>query len=86
MVVSPGSSHPSRVDVIGNDVVVAGELYMAKCALRALFDNLAVQQPPHLCVGTEFPVSPRMMGVFNPPYAQLIHLSDPWDWLPATAG
>jgi hypothetical protein len=86
MVISPGSSHASWIDVVGNDVVVAGELHMAECAFPTLFDNLAVEQPSHLRVGTEFPVSPRMMGVFNPLYAQLIHLSDPWDWLPATAG
>jgi hypothetical protein len=82
MVVSPGSSHPSWVDVVRHDVVVVGELYMAECALPVLFDNLAVEQPPHLRVGAEFPVSPRMMGVFNPLHPNLI---DPRDWLPATA-
>jgi hypothetical protein len=86
MIVSPGSSHASRVDVVRHDIAVVCELYMAEWAFPALFDNLAVEQPPHLCVGTKFPVSPRMMEVFNPLYAQLIHLSDPQDCLSATAG
>ena len=66
MVVAPGSSHASRIDVVGHDVVVVGELYTAECALPVLFDNLTVEQPPHLRVGAEFPVSPGMLGVFNP--------------------
>ena len=86
MVISPGSSHASGVDVVRHDVVVVGELHMAECALLVLFDNLTVEQPPHLRVGAEFPVSPRMIGVFNPLYAQMIHFPDPRDWLPATAG
>jgi hypothetical protein len=86
MVVSLGSSHPSWVDVVGHDVVVVGELYMAECALPVLFDNLAVEQPPHLRVGAEFPVSPRMMRILNSLQAQLTQFSNPRDWLPATAG
>jgi len=69
MVVSPGTSHSSWIDVVGYYVAVIGEFDMAECALPVLFDNLAVYQPPHLCVGAEFPVSPRMMGVFNPLHA-----------------
>ena len=61
MVVSPGSSHASWVDVVRHDVVVVGELHMAEHALPVLFDNLAVEQPTHLCVGAEFPVSPRIV-------------------------
>jgi hypothetical protein len=66
MVISPGSSHASGVDVVRHDVVVVGELHIAECAFPALFDNLEVEQPPHLRVGAEFAVSPRMIGVFNP--------------------
>src|ERR1700733_12081732 len=69
MVVAPCSSHASRIDVVGHDVVVVGELHMAECALLVLFDNLTVEQPPHLRVGAEFPVSPRMIGVVNPLHA-----------------
>jgi hypothetical protein len=43
MVVSPGSSHSSWIDVVGYDVVVVGEFDMAECALPVLFDNLAVE-------------------------------------------
>jgi hypothetical protein len=86
MIVSPGSSNAAWVDVVGNNVIVVSEVHIAECAFPALFDNLAVEQPPHLCVGAEFSISPRMMDVFNPLHAQLIQFSDPWDWLPPTAG
>jgi len=76
MVVSPGPSHSSWVDVVGHDVIVVGELHMAERALPVLLDNLAVEQPPHLCVGAEFPVSPRMMRILNSLQAQLTHFSD----------
>jgi hypothetical protein len=66
MIVSPGSSHASWVDVIGHDVAVVGEFHIAECAFPALFDNLAVEQPPHLCVGAEFPISPEMIGILDP--------------------
>jgi len=66
MVVPPGPSHASRTDVVGHDVVVVGEFDMAERALPALFDNLPVYQLPHLRIRPEFPVSPRMIGVFNP--------------------
>ena len=59
MVVSPGSSHASPVDMIGNDVVEVGEFHMADCAFLVLFDNLAIEQPSHLRVGAEFPVNAR---------------------------
>lgn len=86
MIVAPGSSHASWIDVVRHDVVVVGEFHMAERALPVLFDNLAVYQPSHLCVGAELPVSPGMMGVFNPLHAKLTHSSDTSDWLPATAG
>jgi hypothetical protein len=59
---------------------------MAERALPVLFDNLAVYQPPHLCVRAELAVSPGMMGVFDPLHAELIRFSDARDWLPPTAG
>ena len=68
MIVSPGSSHASWVDVVRNDVIVVRELNMAECALPVLLDNLAVSQSPHLCVRAELPVSSGMMGIFNPLY------------------
>jgi hypothetical protein len=86
VVISPGSTHAAWVDVVRHDVVAVGELYMAECALPILFDNLAIYQPPHLRIGADFPISPRMIGVFDPLHAELIQFSDPRDWLPATAG
>ena len=86
MVVSPRPSHSFGVDMVGHDVVVIGELQMAERAFPALVDDLAVEQISHFCVRAEFPVSPRMIGVFNPLHTKLIHFSDTRDWLPATAG
>src|SRR5580704_2242930 len=69
MVVSPGSPHASWVDVVRHDVVVVGEQPMAECALPVLFDNLAIEQPPHLRVGAELPVreAPRIDLANLPP-------------------
>jgi hypothetical protein len=86
MIVSPGASHAFWVDVVGRDVIVVGELYMAERAFSGLRDNLAVEQLPHFCVGAEFPVSPRMMGILNPLYTQLFCLPGLRDRFPAAAG
>jgi hypothetical protein len=39
---------------------------MADGAFRVLFDNLAVQQFPRFGWRPEFPISPRVMRIFNP--------------------
>ncbi len=52
MVVSPRSSHTSWMNVIGHDVAVVGERRLTDGALPVLFDNLAVEQLPHLCLGS----------------------------------
>jgi hypothetical protein len=44
MVISPSTTHSFRFLVVGDDVVVVGELFVADCALLALFDDLAIQQ------------------------------------------
>jgi hypothetical protein len=43
MVISPGSSYPSWVDVVGHDIVVVGELHTAERALTVLLNQLAVE-------------------------------------------
>jgi hypothetical protein len=86
MIVSPGSSHTSWVDVVGHDVVVVSELHMAERTFPALLDYLAVEQFPHFCVGTEFPVSPRVMGILNPLHTQLPRFPGFRDRFPAAAG
>jgi hypothetical protein len=50
-VVSPRPSHSFGVDMVGHDVVVIGELYMAERAFPALLDNLAVEQLSHFFIG-----------------------------------
>jgi len=65
MIVSPRSSHAFGINVVGHDVVVVGEGFLADGALSALFEDLAIEQLPHLRVGTEFAVSSRMMRVFK---------------------
>jgi hypothetical protein len=40
MVVSPRTSHSPGINVVGHDVVVAGERHLADGALSVLFDNL----------------------------------------------
>jgi hypothetical protein len=66
MVVSPRASHSSRINVVGHDIVVAGEGHLTDGTLPVLFDNFAVEQLPHLCFRAEFAVSPRVMQVFDP--------------------
>lgn len=50
----------------GYHVVVIRELLVADRALLVLLDNLAIQQLSHLGWGPQFPVSSRMMRIFNP--------------------
>ena len=49
MVVSPRSSHTLGILVVGHHVGIVRELFVADRTLLVLFDNLAVQQFPHLC-------------------------------------
>jgi hypothetical protein len=47
VVISPSTTHPFRFLVIGDDIVVIGELFVADCALLVLLDDLAIQQFSH---------------------------------------
>jgi hypothetical protein len=85
MIVSPRSSHASGTDVIRHDVVVNGEPRQADGARFVLLGDLAINQLPHLRVGTELAVSPGMMRVFNPLYAQLSDTTLPKNCFSATA-
>ena len=49
VVVSPGSSHPFGLDVVGHNLVVIREGCVADCAFPVLLDDFSVQQLPHLC-------------------------------------
>ena len=63
MIVSPRSSHASGMNVVGDDVVVVGEGFLADGASSVLLDDLAMEQLPHLRVGTELPVSAGDAGL-----------------------
>jgi hypothetical protein len=54
MIISPGSSHPFGVDMIWHDVVVVRECFLADAAPSVLRYDLAIEQLPHLSIGTEF--------------------------------
>lgn len=65
MIISPGSAHSFRVLVVWNDVIVVSEFVVADRAYAALLSYLPVQQLPHLSRGSQFPVSSRVMRIFN---------------------
>jgi hypothetical protein len=71
VIVSPGPAHSFRVDVIGHNVAIVSELGATESALAVLRGDLSVEQFPHLSVGTEFAVSPRVMRILDPPDTQL---------------
>lgn len=80
MVVSPGSAHSFRVPVVGDDVVVIREFFVADSTLSVLLNDLPVEELAHLGRRPKFPVSPRMMRVLDFLHAQsycsgLVYLS-----------
>jgi hypothetical protein len=85
MIVSPRSSHASGMDVIGHDVVVVGEGFLADGASSVLLEDLAMEQLPHLRVGTELPVSSGVMRVFDTLHSQLFDATLRRNQFPATA-
>src|ERR1700751_579284 len=70
MVVSPRPAHPSRINVVGHDVVVVGERQLTDGTLPVLVGNFAVEQLPHLCFGAEFAVPPGVVRVFDPLHSE----------------
>jgi hypothetical protein len=65
MVVSARSSHPSRIDVVGHDVVIVGERHLANSALPVLLNDISIEQLPHFRFGAKLAVSSRMVRVFD---------------------
>ena len=49
--------------MVGYDVAVVRKLFVADRTLFVLFNNLLVQEFPHLCWRPEFSISPRVMRV-----------------------
>jgi hypothetical protein len=52
--------------MVGDDVVIIAKLFVADRTYTSLLSNFAVQQFPHLGRGSQLPVSPRVMRIFNP--------------------
>jgi hypothetical protein len=71
MIISPGSSHTTGMDVVGHHVAVLGEHLLAESAESILRGNLPVEELPHFGVRPKLPVSAGMMRVFNAPNAHL---------------
>jgi len=57
--------------MVGHNVTIVGEPFLAECAEAILCSDLLVEELPHLTVRAEFPVSPGMMRIFNAPDAHL---------------
>jgi hypothetical protein len=74
------------MNVIGDDVVVVRKDIQANGALSVLFDDLPIEQLPHLRVRAKLAVSPRLMWIVDALHAKLRPSSRFRDRLPATAG
>ena len=85
MIVPPRSSHPSWADVVRYDVAVVGEPFLAEGADAILRRNLSVHQLPHLSIGTDLPISARVLGIVNAADSQLALAPLSRDCLPAAA-
>jgi len=64
-VVSPSPSHPFGLDVVGYDLVVTRKDCVADCTFPVLLADFSVQQLPHFGLGTEFPIPPRVVRIFD---------------------
>jgi hypothetical protein len=71
MIVSPRSAHAAGMDVVGNDVAVVGELFMADTALAALGHNLLVHQLSHFRVRADLAIAARVIRIVDPADSQL---------------
>jgi hypothetical protein len=85
MIVSPCSSHSFGILVVRHNVAVICELFVADCAYPVLLDNLPLQKFPHFGGGPEFPVSSRVMWIFDALHSKS-QPPDLGDEFPTTAG
>ena len=72
--------------MVGDDIAVVGERFLAEGAYAILGDDLPVEEFPHFAVGPKFPVSPGMMRIFNAPNAHPALTILSRDCLSAAAG
>jgi len=64
-VVSPSPSHAFGFDVVGHNLVVIREGFMADCTLSVLLEKFSLQQFPHLGWRPEFAISPWMVRIVD---------------------
>lgn len=65
MIISPCTSHAFGVPVVGDDVVVISEFFVADRTFSVLLNDLSVQELAHFAGGPEFPVTPWVVRIFN---------------------
>jgi hypothetical protein len=85
MVVSARSAHPSRVNMIGHDVAIVGERYLANGALPVLLNYFSIEQFPHFRFGAKLAVSAGMVRVFDTLHSEPSDSSSLLNRLAATA-
>lgn len=85
MVVPPRSSHATGIDVVGDNVGVVGELFIADTAFAFLGHNLLVQQLSHFRIRAYLPITARMLEVVNATDSQLALTPFSRDRFPAAA-
>jgi hypothetical protein len=71
--------------MVGYDVAVICELFMADTALAALGQNLLIHQLPHLGVRADLPISARVLGIVDATDSKLALASFSRDRFPAAA-
>lgn len=86
MIIPPRSAHAGGIDVVGHNVAVVRELFIADGALAFLGKNLPVKKLSHFRIRAYLPITARVMEIVN---AADTHLALPLlsrDCLSATAG
>jgi hypothetical protein len=85
MIVPPGPSHATGIDVVRNDVAVICELTLAEGTSPILSDDLLIKQLPHFGLRPKFPVSPGVMWILDSSNAQLSNRALFWNSFSPTA-
>ena len=85
MIVPPRSSHAAGIDVVGDNVAVVGELFIAESAFAFLGDDLPIQQLSHFAIRADLPISAGMLGIIDAPDAHPAWALFSWDLLSAAA-
>jgi hypothetical protein len=65
MVVSTRSTHPSRINVVWDNVAIVCERRLTDGALPVLFHYFSIEQFPHFRFGAKLTVSPGVVRVFD---------------------